>query len=98
MISITDIVEILNKNPNALKAKEIASYFPGSDRKSINQILYANPDVFVINKDYEWTIKNDNLSALYNSSPLSIKDIKTFFPKEFIDNDLYDILKNKSRS
>ena len=51
------IVEILKKHPNGLKAKEIVAYIHGTDKKSINQVLYSNPNLFSRNDNYEWTLK-----------------------------------------
>ena len=58
MIDKNKIIEVLRKHPNGLKAKDIAGYISGTDRKAINQILYSNPQLFTINKDYEWSLKD----------------------------------------
>ena len=50
-----DIINLLQKHPDGLKAREIANYITGVDKKSINQILYANPKFFSAT-DYVWTL------------------------------------------
>lgn len=55
MIDKNKIIEILEKHPNGLKVKDIAVYISGTDRKTINQILYSNKDCFCV-KDYVWTL------------------------------------------
>ena len=56
MIDKNKIVEILKKHPKGLKAKDIADFIVGADRKAINQILYSNPTLFSCNSNYEWTL------------------------------------------
>ena len=56
MIDKNKIIEILKKYPKGLKAKDIADFIVGVDRKAINQILYANPNIFSCNSNYEWTL------------------------------------------
>ena len=51
------IIKVLQAHPKGLKAKEIASYIPNTDRKMINQVLYTNKDCFQISADYIWTLK-----------------------------------------
>lgn len=55
------IEKILRENPQGLKAKEIARLLADTDRTSVNQVLYANPSLFVVNDDYEWTLKKGGL-------------------------------------
>lgn len=50
------IIEVLRSHPKGLKAREISSHIPNTDRKSINQILYANKDCFCVSADYVWTL------------------------------------------
>ena len=56
MIDKNKIVEILKKYPKGLKAKDIADFIVGADRKAINQVLYSNPTLFSCNSNYEWTL------------------------------------------
>lgn len=56
MIEKNEIIEILKKHPKGLKAKDIADFIVGADRKAINQILYSNPTLFSSNSNYEWTL------------------------------------------
>ena len=51
------IIKVLSTHPNGLKAKDIASFISGADRKDVNQVLYANPTLFSINDNYEWKLK-----------------------------------------
>jgi len=67
-ISKVDIINLLLKYPNGLKARQIASYL-SSDRKIINQILYKNSNDFIVNDLYIWKIKNQtqNIYAIQKS-------------------------------
>ena len=56
-VSKVDVIKLLLKHPNGLKARQIASYL-STDRKEINQILYSNSNDFVVNDLYIWKIKN----------------------------------------
>lgn len=56
MADKNSVIEILKRYPNGLKAKDIAAFIRGADRKSINQILYANPNLFLCDSDYKWTL------------------------------------------
>ena len=50
------IIEVLRKHPKGLKAREISPLIPGSTKKMVNQILYANPSEFIA-EDYIWKLK-----------------------------------------
>lgn len=95
VVDKTLIVEVLKKHPKGLKAKNIATYISGADRKSINQILYAHPQMFVCNDCFEWSLATQTPSP--NRLVTTTKDeIKNLFINEYIDNDTYELLKFKS--
>ena len=50
------IVQILKQHPYGLKAREIANYIIGADRRRVNQILYSNMAMFEV-ENYNWTLK-----------------------------------------
>ena len=88
MIDKTSIVEVLKKHPKGLKAKDIATYIYGADRKSINQILYAHPQIFVCNDCFEWSLAMQTPSPKQHTA-IAKDEIKNFFPNEYIDNNTY---------
>lgn len=96
MIDITRIVDILKKHPQGLKAKEIANCISGADRKSINQILYANPQTFSCNERFEWTLTTQLTTPKQQTITKTKDEIKNFFPNEYIDKDTVELLKEKS--
>ena len=59
VIDTAKVVEVLKKHPQGLKAREIANYISGADRKCINGILYANPQIFACNDCYKWMLKDE---------------------------------------
>ena len=56
MIDKNKVIDILKKYPKGLKAKDIADFIVGADRKAINQVLYSYPTLFSCNSNYEWTL------------------------------------------
>ena len=90
------IIEILKKHPKGLKAKDIAAFIYGADRKTINQILYANPKVFSCNSDYEWTLSPQTMSTTKTPPPTTnISAIKKDERnKNYIDREVYENYKN----
>jgi len=80
---LAKIKELLQKKPD-LKAKEIAKKI-GEDKKSVNSFLYANPNVFVIDESYLW--------SLVVTSELVIK-----FENKWIDCNSFEASINNSGS
>lgn len=68
MVDKNKIIELLRRHSQGLKAKDIAAYIYGADRKSINQILYANPTIFKCNANYEWMLVSDTSSTFKSTS------------------------------
>lgn len=95
---IDKIIEVLKKHPTGLKAKDITRYISGTDRKSVNQILYSNSQIFVINNSYEWTLKDEKAVTIPAPLPHSKEVIKEYFPTTYICDECYDVLKSKSHS
>lgn len=69
------IIKVLSKSDNPLKAKDIAKKIDGVDKSVINSILYAYPTEFEKNELHEWCyIKAINVSTnnkphqMFNSS------------------------------
>ena len=79
------IIKVLQVHPNGLKAKEIASYIPNTDRRMINQVLYSNPNCFQISADYVWTLKTNNATSTQGtkSSRVSSKRKSSFNYEEW---------------
>ena len=92
------IEKILQENPQGLKAKEIARLLSVADRKTVNQILYANPSLFVVNGDYEWTLKHKTSPAKKREKPSkkSAEEIKALFADAEIEPDDLAILEKLS--
>lgn len=95
---IDKIIEVLKKHPTGLKAKDITRYISGTDRKSVNQILYSNSQIFVINNSYEWTLKDAKPVSIPTPLHHSKEVIKEYFPTTYICDECYDVLKSKSHS
>ena len=51
------ITDILKKNPNGLKASEIAAQI-GCAKKSVNSYLYSHKDLYEQHEGYIWTLKS----------------------------------------
>ena len=100
MIDKNKVIDILKKYPKGLKAKEIADFIVGADRKAINQVLYSNPSVFSCNSNYEWTLQselNDNRNVsltIVNTAD----EIKNCFPKSCVGNEALEFLKRVDRA
>ena len=100
MIDKNIIVEILKKHPRGLKAKDIADFIVGADRKAINQVLYANPAMFSCNSNYEWTLQSE-LNVNRNVSPTIVNtadEIKNCLPKSCVGNEALEFLKRVDRA
>lgn len=55
------IIELIERNPEGLKATAIAVtlFVP---RRKVNRVLYSNPEIFEMDERYVWTVKNtDNI-------------------------------------
>ena len=86
------IIKILQNHPRGLKAKEIASYIPNTDRRMINQILYTNKDCFQVSDDYVWTLKNKKTNI-----PKASKEKETTSPFQYLSERDIEILKERWR-
>ena len=92
MVDKNRIVEILKRYPKGLKAKDIAAFIYGADRKAVNQILYSNPNLFSCNSSYEWQLLN-NITPQTTSSPTyKAKAIDT--TKSHVDSEVFYNYKN----
>lgn len=89
------VIEILKKHPKGIKAKDIAGYISGADRKEINQILYSNPNLFSCNDKYEWTLSSG--FSIGQEAHISITnteaEIKECFRKNYINDETLEFLK-----
>lgn len=90
MVDKNNVVDVLKKHPKGLKAKDIAAYIYGADRKAINQILYANPNLFSCNANYEWTLLSKP-TATIKTTPI-IKNVDN--NKKHIDKEVFNNYKN----
>ena len=90
MIDRNKVIEIMRKYPEGLKAKEIADFIVGADRKAINQILYANPNIFSCNSNYEWTLISKTIIER-KTIPTSNTDRET---DNYIDREVFDNYRN----
>lgn len=87
MVDKNSVIEVLKKHPKGLKAKDIAAYIYGADRKAINQILYTNPNLFSCNTNYEWTLLSSKITMIKNPTTIKkIKPNKTYTDKEIFNN------------
>ena len=99
MIDKNKVIDILKKHPKGLKAKEIADFIVGVDRKAINQVLYSNPTVFSCNSNYEWILRSE-LNINGNVLPTIVNtadEIKNCFPKSCVGNEALEFLKRVDR-
>lgn len=86
-VSKVDVINLLLKHPNGLKARQIASYF-STDRKEINQILYSNSNDFVVNDLYIWKIKNQTQNKFIiekNVRELTLKELRDVYKLGYIE-------------
>ena len=72
MSNKSDIINLLSKYPNGLKARQIATHLC-ADRKEINQILYSNLNDFVIDGTYVWKLKNQKQSQTIQKKETKIE-------------------------
>ena len=93
MIDKNKVIDILKKHPEGLKAKEIAEYIAGADRKVINQILYSSPNLFLCNDKYEWSLEKCKTTT---DSLHTKEEIVSYFPKASIDDEIFDLLKKRN--
>ena len=96
MIDKNKVIEILKKHPEGLKAKDIAVYISGTDRKAINQILYSNPSLFSCNDEYEWTLRfesntNRKLEPIVKNTE---DEVKKCFPNNYVGSEALEFLKS----
>ncbi len=96
MVDINKIIEILKKYPRGLKAKDIATLIYGADRNSVNQILYANPTIFLCNTNYEWTLLSKPSATTRSDHIISSQAIpkRSEINRIFIDNEVYSKYNN----
>jgi len=86
-VSKVDVINLLLKHPNGLKARQIASYL-STDRKEINQILYSNSNDFVVNDLYIWKIKNQTQNRYImqkNVREESLKELKDVYKLGYLE-------------
>lgn len=50
-----DIIDVLKRYPDGLKAREIAAKISNADKSTVNGILYSNTDIFLAN-NYVWKL------------------------------------------
>ncbi len=77
MISLENkIISLLQQHSEGLKAREIADAIPGTDKKSINQVLYGVlKNKCVQDESYRWRLKTMQDSELHsNNPPVSVKE------------------------
>ena len=96
MIDKNKVIEILKKHPEGLKAKDIAGYILGVDRKAINQILYSNPSLFSCNDEYEWALRfesntNRKIAPIVKHTE---DEVKKCFPRNYVGSEALDFLKS----
>ncbi len=86
------IITVLQKHSNGMKAKDIARVI-GADKKTINQILYAHPDLFSYNDKYEWSLHKASSPSFAKDYP-STKEVKEAFRGINIDSKDMSLLRN----
>lgn len=86
-IGKVDIINLLLKHSNGLKAKQIASYL-STDRREINQILYSNTSDFIVNDLYIWKLKNQTQNRVAiekNIRESLLKELKEVYKLGYIE-------------
>lgn len=95
MVDKNNVVDVLKKHTKGLKAKDIAAYIYGADRKTINQILYANPGLFSCNANYEWTLNKATTTTKLPTITSSVTNVtKPESVEKHVDKEVFDNYKN----
>jgi hypothetical protein len=63
---IAKIERILRAEPNIM-AKDLAKKL-GYKKNEVNPILYANPDKFVVDSEYRWSLKGSALTITFDGN------------------------------
>ncbi|MCI5738166.1 MAG: hypothetical protein MR290_00025 [Ruminococcus sp.] len=82
-----DIINLLLKHQNGLKAKQIASYL-STNRKEINQILYSNLNDFIVDDLYIWKLKNQTKNRFIiekNVRESALKELRDVYKLGYIE-------------
>lgn len=82
-----DIINLLLKHQNGLKAKQIASYL-STNRKEINQILYSNLNDFIVDDLYIWKLKNQTQNRFIiekNVRESALKELRDVYKLGYIE-------------
>ena len=90
MIDKNKVIDILKKYPKGLKAKDIADFIVGADRKAINQVLYSNPTLFSCNSNYEWTLISKTTIEQKTTPTNNISQEKN----SYIDREIFNEYRN----
>lgn len=78
------IIKILKQHPYGLRAREIATYIAGADRRAVNQVLYSNLSVFEVS-DYNWTIKKEAKKRITSAKIFAPKTTATPIPRKSVN-------------